>query len=186
MLFQRNISIFLDQILFVVDNNDHPLSKPIDQTYSSLNISDMNLGTFLYDEKTNEKILLTLEQYLIARQQDEFTSRKFLTYIIDKDNIPISEPIQISDTRIQIRHSIENIISNRLSSFDKKHHKLLKFSDDKSELLKDIINEYELIDAYIQDRLDKLKIEEKIIEQIVPIFGEILSLPIHSLFYFFS
>ncbi len=85
--------ICLGQTLFIVDNNDRPLSKPIqliDHTYTSLNISELNLGTFLYDEKTNEKVLLTPEQYLIARQQAEFTPRKFMTYIIDKDNVPIS------------------------------------------------------------------------------------------------
>jgi len=173
------VCIFLGQTLFVVDNNDRPLSKPIpltDHTYSSLNISELNLGTFLYDEKTNEKVLLTPEQYLIAREQAEFTPRKFMTYIIDKDNVPISEPIQISDNEIQVRHSTENIISNKLNLLDKKRHELLdrlKSSETKNEVLEDMSNEYELINAYVQDRLDKLKTEEKIIEQIVPILGKI-------------
>jgi hypothetical protein len=171
--------IFLGQALFIVDNNNRPLSKPIqliDDTYSSLNISEFKLATFLYDEKTNEKVLLTPEQYLIARQQNEFTPRKFITYIINKDNIPISEPIQISDIGIQMRHSTENSVSDKLNLFDKKRHELmdrLKSSENKNEVLKDISNEYELINAYIQDRLDKLKTEEKIIEQIVPILGQI-------------
>jgi len=168
--------IFLGEMLFIVDNNDRPLSKPIqliDQTYVSLNISEFNLVTFLYDEKTNETVLLTPEQYLIARQQDEFTLRKFLTYIIDHDNKPISEPIQISETGIQMRHLIENTISNNLNLFDKNR---LKFSKTKNKILKDISNEYELMNAYIQDRLDKLKTEEKIIELIVPILGEITHL----------
>ncbi|CAF4197371.1 unnamed protein product, partial [Rotaria sordida] len=167
------------QILFVVDNNDQPLSKPIqflDHTYSSLNISNFNLVTFLYDEKTNEQILLTPEQYLISIQQAEFTPRKFITYIINnKDKTVISEPIQISDIGIQIRHSFENIISNRLNLFDRKRHELftyLKLSENKNEFLKILSDEYEFINAYIQDRLDKLKIEEKIIELIIPILDK--------------
>jgi hypothetical protein len=60
--------------------------------------------------------------------------------------------------------------------FDKERHELvdhLNLSENKNESLKTIFNEYELINAYIQDRIDKLKIEEKIIEQIVPILGKI-------------
>ncbi len=123
----------------------------------------------------NEKVLLTPEQYLIAKQQAEFTPRKFITYIIDKDHLPISEPIQISETEIQIRHAIENSISNKLNFFDKKPHESLNrlnSSEHKNEFLEDILNEYELLNAYIQDRLDKLKTEEKVIEQIVPILGK--------------
>ncbi len=176
---KQSICIFLGQTLFVTNNNDHPLSKPIqliDHTVSSLNISELNLSTFLYDEKTNDKVLLTSEQYLITKQQTEFTSRKFITYITSKDNKPISEPIQISDIEIRMRNSIENTISKQLIIFDKERHELvdrLNLSENKNESLKIIFNEYELINAYIQDRLDKLKIEEKIIEQIVPILGKI-------------
>jgi hypothetical protein len=166
--------MFLGQVLFVVDDNDRPLSKPIqllDRT-----TSEFHLATFLYDEKTNEKVLLTPEQYLIARQQAEFTPRKFITYIIDKDKTPISEPIQISDSEIQIRHSTENIVSNKLDFFDKKRHQLsnrLVSSEDKNQFLEDISHEYKLMNGYIQDRFDKLKTEEKIIEHIVPILGQI-------------
>jgi hypothetical protein len=131
--------------------------------------SQFNLATFLYDEKTNEKILLTPEQYLIARQQAEFTSRKFITYIIDKNKIPISEPIQISDSGIQMRHSIENIISNKLDFFDYQLSNRLISSED-------ISYEYKLMNGYIQDRIDRLKIEEKVIEYIIPILGQIISL----------
>lgn len=154
-----------------MNNNDQPLSKPIqliDQTDSSLKITDLDLATYLYDEKTNTKVLLTPEQYLITIQQAEFTSRKFLTYIINKDKMPISEPIQISDTEIQIRHSIENTVSNKLNLFDKKRHELLNQND----VLETISNEYELINAYIQNRLEKLKTEEKIIELIIPILDK--------------
>ncbi|CAF3756720.1 unnamed protein product [Rotaria sp. Silwood1] len=114
------------QALFIVDSNDQLLSKPVqllDYTYSSLHISDCDLLTFLYDEKTNEQILLTPEQYIITIQQAEFTPRKFITCIINKDKTVISEPIQLSDIGIEIRHSIKNIISNRLNLFDGKRHK---------------------------------------------------------------
>ena len=141
--------------MFIVDDNNRPLSKPIhllDHT-----TSEFNVGTFLYDEKTNEKVLLTSEQYLIARQQAEFTPRKFLTYIIDRNQTPISEPIQISDREIQIRHATENIVSNKLDFFDKQRHQLL------NRLIssEDISHEYKLLNNYIQDRIDKLKTEEK-------------------------
>ncbi|CAF5145812.1 unnamed protein product, partial [Rotaria sp. Silwood1] len=147
------------QALFVVDSNDQLLSKSIqllDHTYSSLNISDCDLVTFLYDEKTNEQTLLTPEQYLITIQQAEFTSRKFITYIINKDKAIISEPIQLSDIGIQIRHSTENIISNRLNLFDGKRRELftyLESSENNNEFLKIISDEYEFINAYIQNRL---------------------------------
>jgi hypothetical protein len=167
---------FLGQSLFVVDNNDRPLSKPIDHSHSSSNSSELHLATFLYDDKINEKILLTPEQYLISVQQAEFTSRKFLAYVMNKDQIPISLPIHISDTGIQMRHLIENIISNKLNLLNSKRQVLfdqLESSGHINELLKCITSEYELIDAYLQDRLDKLKTEEKIIEQIVPILGKL-------------
>ncbi|CAF1497745.1 unnamed protein product [Adineta steineri] len=164
--------------LFVVDKNDYPLSKPIqltEPTDSLLNISELKLSTFLYDEKMNEKVLLTPEQYLISIQQSEFTSRRFLTYIASKNNQLLSEPIDISDIAIQKKHAIENILSKKLIIFDKERHKLfdhLNFNETKNEFLKIILNEYDLMNGYVQDRLDKLKIEEKIIEQIVPILDE--------------
>jgi len=46
-------------------------------------------------------------------------------------------------------------------------------SEDKNQFLEDISYEYKLMNGYIQDRLDKLKTEEKIIEHIVPILGQI-------------
>ncbi|CAF0967334.1 unnamed protein product [Adineta steineri] len=123
----------------------------------------------------NEKVLLTPEQYLISIQQSEFTSRKFLTYIVSKNNQLLSEPINISDIAIQKKHAIEIILSKKLTIFDKERHKLfdhLNLNETKNEFLKIILNEYELMNGYVQDRLDKLKIEEKIIEQIVPILDE--------------
>ncbi|CAF1261150.1 unnamed protein product [Adineta steineri] len=165
-------------VLFVVDNNDYPLSKPIqliEPTDSILNISELKLSTFLYDEKKNEKVLLTPEQYLISIQQSEFTSRKFLTYIVSKNNQLLSEPIDISDIAIQKKHAIQNILSKKLIILDRERHKLFdhfNLNETKNEFLKIILNEYELMNGYVQDRLDKLKIEEKIIEQIVPILDE--------------
>lgn len=167
---------FSDQTLFMVDENDHPLSQPIPLIVPTS--SELKLATFLYDEKTNEKILLTPEQYLIAGQQAEWTSRKFLTYIIDKDQIPISEPISISDLGIQLRHSPENVIGNKLQFLDNKRQQFmdrLTMLDDKTELLENISSQYKLINSYIEDRLYKLQIEEKIIEKIVPLLGRIIS-----------
>ena len=133
-----------------------------------MDISELHLGTFLYDEKTEQKVLLTPEQYLISQQQAEFTSRKFLTYIINKENTPVSEPIQISDATIQTRHSIETMVSNKLNSFDRKRGEEL----DHFNSLGNTSEECELLHGYIQDRLDKLKTEENIIEHIVPILSE--------------
>ena len=145
----------------------------IDLIDSSLKITDLDLATFLYDEKTNQKVLLTPEQYLVTIQQAEFTPRKFLTYINNKDKIPISEPIQISDTEIQIRHSVENTVSKKLNLFDKKRHELLNhLSENSNDFFETIFSEYELINAYIQNRLEKLKTEEKIIELIIPILDK--------------
>ncbi|CAF5022311.1 unnamed protein product, partial [Rotaria sp. Silwood1] len=61
-----------------------------------------------------------------------------------------------------------------LNLFDGKPRELftyLKASENKNEFLKIISDEYEFINAYTQNRLDKLKIEEKIIELIIPILG---------------
>ncbi len=155
--------------MFIVDDHDRPLSKPIHLLNHTT--SEFSLATFLYDEKTNEKVLLTSEQYLIARQQAEFTPRKFITYIIDRHQTPISEPIQISDREIQIRHATENIVSNKLDFFDKKRHQLLNHLISSE----DISHEYKLLNNYIQDRIDKLKTEGKVIEYIIPILGSIIS-----------
>lgn len=160
----------------MVDEYDHPLSQPIQLIAQKP--SELKLATFLYDEKTNEKVLLTPEQNLIARQQAEWTPRKFLTYIIDKDQIPISEPISISDLGIQLRHSTENVISNKLQFLDNKRQQFLDrwtSSEDKTELLENISSQYKLINSFIDDRLDKLQTEEKVIENIVPLLGKIFS-----------
>jgi len=144
-----NNQVHTDQALFVIDNNDRLLSKAI-QIPSALDLSKLKLATFLYDEKLDDKVLLTPEQYLVSQQQTEFTSRKFLTFVINENDEPLSEPIEILDSTKQIEHSIEHIISKKLAS---KHV------------------DYELLHGYIEDRLDRLKIEENIIEQIVPILG---------------
>ena len=144
-----NNQVHTDQALFVIDNNDRLLSKAI-QIPSALDLSKLKLATFLYDEKLDDKVLLTPEQYLVSQQQTEFTPRKFLTFVINENDEPLSEPIEILDSTKQIEHSIEHIISKKLAS---KHV------------------DYELLHGYIEDRLDRLKIEENIIEQIVPILG---------------
>lgn len=92
-------------------------------------------------------------------QQAEFTSRKFLTYITNKNKTIISKPIELSNIAIQIRHSFENTISNKLKLF----HRLNSMENQ---------NEYKFINNYIQHRIEKLKIEEKTIEQILPILGK--------------
>ena len=161
----------------MVDENDHPLSQPIQLIAQTP--SELKFATFLYDEKTNEKVLLTPEQNLIARQQAEWTPRKFLTYIIDKDQIPISEPISISELGIQLRHLTENVISNKLQFLDSKRQQFLDrwtSFEDKTELLENISSQYKLIHSHIEDRLDKLQTEEKVIEKIVPLLGKIISL----------
>ncbi|CAF4553692.1 unnamed protein product [Rotaria socialis] len=167
------------QALFVVDNNDQlVLSKPIqllEHISSSLDISDCNLVTYLYDEKTDENSLIPSEQYQITMQQAEFITKKILTYIADKEKTIVSEPIELSDTGIEIRHAIETKISNRLDLFARKRNELfnnLKASENKNELLKTISDEYEFMNAYIEDRFDKLNIDEKIIELIVPILDK--------------
>ena len=141
-----------------------------------LNCSELSFVTFLYDENANNKVLLTSEQYLITVKQAEFTSRKFISYVFSKDKQIISEPIQISDIEIQKRHAIENIISNKLGLFQRERSKVfdhLNLLGDRNKFLKIISDECEFINAYIQDRLDQLKIEEKIIEEILPILGKI-------------
>ncbi|CAF1625727.1 unnamed protein product [Rotaria magnacalcarata] len=167
------------QVLFVVDNNDQlVLSKPIqllEHISSSLDISDCNLVTYLYDEKTDEISLIPSEQRQITMQQAEFIAKKFLTYIVDKEKTIVSEPIEISDTGIEIRHAIETKISNRLDLFERKRNELfnnLKASENKNELLTTISDEYEFMNAYVEDRFDKLNIDEKIIELIVPILDK--------------
>ena len=165
-------NFFSDQALFVVDEHDHPLSQPIQLIVHPT--SELRLGTFLYEEKIKEKILLTPEHDLIVRQQEEWTPRIFLTYIIDQDQTPISEPVVISDHGIQRRHSMESILSNKLQYFK---HKRQQFSnrliplEEKTDVLENISSQYQLINGYLEDRLDKLKTEEKIIEQIVPLLG---------------
>ena len=163
--------------MFIVDVNDCSLSKPIEliAPSSSLDTTDLHLATFLYDEQTKAKVLLTSEQYLIAGQQAEFTPRKLMTYVVDKDKTPVSQPIEISATGIQMRHLPEDVISNKLRFFENKRQDFsarLPSSEEKNELLEDIFHEYQLMNGYIQNRLDKLKTEEQVIEQIVPILSQ--------------
>ncbi|UJR31391.1 hypothetical protein I4U23_018885 [Adineta vaga] len=173
-----NVEQPTSQSLFIIDKNDNILSKPIqltDDISTPLNTSELNLSTFLYDEKTNEKVLLTLEHYLMTLQQAEFTSRKFVTYLTDKNNILKSEPIEVSEFGIQMKSIIEDTFLKKLLYYDRERHTLLdslNSTTNKEELLKLSFAEYQLINAYVQDRIDKLKVEEKVIEQILPIFDE--------------
>ncbi|CAF5154368.1 unnamed protein product, partial [Rotaria sp. Silwood1] len=62
-----------------------------------------------------------------------------------------------------------------LNLFDGKRRELftyLESSENKNEFFKIISDEYEFINAYIQNRLDKLKIEEIIIQLIIPILDK--------------
>ncbi|CAF0920812.1 unnamed protein product [Adineta ricciae] len=166
------------QSLFVTDKRNQLLSKPIqltDDISTSLNVSEFKLVTFLIDEKTNNQVLLTPEQYLITSQQAEFTSRYFVTYLTDQDDRLISESVQTSDFTMQTINAIEDTVLKRLVQYDRTRHHLFDSTvsaTDSQELLATISNELHFMHTYIEDRMNKLKIEEKIIEQILPILDE--------------
>ena len=93
----------------MVDHLGHLLSKPIellDQHSSSQDSSSRHLATFLTDEITHEKNRLTAEQHLIAMQQAEFTQRELVTYVMDKHEAIISEPVQALDLPMQQGHAV--------------------------------------------------------------------------------
>ncbi|CAF0923040.1 unnamed protein product [Adineta ricciae] len=166
------------QLLFVTDKRNQFLSKPIQLTNdisTSLNVSEFKLVTFLIDEKTNSRVLLTPEQSLITSQQAEFTSRHFVTYLTNQDGRLISEPIQASDFTMQTINIIEDTVLKRLVQYDRIRRQLFDSTvsaTDNQELLTTMSNELDFMHTYIEDRMDKLRIEEKIIEQILPILDE--------------
>ena len=100
-----------------------------------------------------------------------------MTDILDKNKLVVSiESIQLSDIAIQLRDLNENVVSTQLNLFDKQRHELfdeLQTSESMHQFLKLVSYECELIHIYLLDRINKLKVEEKIIEQIIPILSDI-------------
>ena len=168
----------------MVDRLGHLLSKPIellDQYSSSQDSSSLHLATFLTDENTHKKNQLTAEQHLVAIQQAEFTQRELLTYVMDKRDTIISEPIQALDLVIRQGHAVEEALIRDLHRRDDERDRLVTqpmSTDDQARLIDGISKEYTLMHGYTQDRMDQLKTAEKTIEYILPILGRILCLMI--------
>ena len=170
----------LGQRLFVVDQHDHPLSKPIeliDQQSSLHDSSGLHLGTFRKDPTTHEKIRLTSEQHLTTMQQVDSSSTQLATYVLDKHGAIISQSIQALDRVAQGKHPVEETSLRDLQRWDEEQDRLMSetiSSEDRSRLVDDVSTEYELM----QDRLDQIKTDEKAIEYILPLLGRLLRLMI--------
>lgn len=170
----------LGQRLFVVDQHDHPLSKPIeliDQQWSLHDSSGLHLATFRKDQNTHEKIRLTSEQHLIAMQQAYSSSTQLATYVLDKHGAIISESIQALDRVAQGKHSVEETSIRDLQRWNEERDRLASETmsrEDTSRLADGVSTEY----ALMQDRLDQIKTDEKVIEYILPLLGKVLRLTI--------
>jgi hypothetical protein len=112
----------------------------------------------------------------MAIEQIEFTSRRYVTYVTDRNRTILSESIRLSDLALKLNSIVDDSLRRQLDQLACKHeHRrthAVRFDDDQRQYVDQLSVHCTLMTNYVNYRLEQIDIQMKTIEHILPIIGK--------------
>ncbi|CAF1418993.1 unnamed protein product, partial [Didymodactylos carnosus] len=171
-----------DNVVFVVNETNKLISEAIkfnQHTPIPFILSKLQIGTFIIDENTNRPTTLLTEEQ-IEKESDKLEEKMLVSYVIDNKR-PVSEPLKILlEQSLEKKQYFDHILQIFKDIRLQRHKQMeqVNKSDENSsvQLFSSIhetfISEWNVLASVLQNKLDELKIEEKIIEKVTPIIDK--------------